>query len=317
MGATLRAAVVGVGHLGRHHARIYAQLPDVELVAVVDRELARAREVAAVHGCEALAHLDRLQGRVDVASVAVPTVAHREVAERLLRAGTHVLVEKPIAAALEDADALVAAARASGRLLMVGHSERFHPAFTVLARELARPRFFEIHRLSRFSARSVDVDVVLDLMIHDLDLVLFLDGSEVTDVDAIGVRALTDKVDIANARLRLASGCVANLTASRISTERLRRIRIFQAEAYWACDTAEGLVERYRLVRDSAGRPAIEHTRFPVPQGEPLALEIAAFLAAVRRGVEPPVTGAHARRVLQVALRIREAIERAAAGPVP
>jgi predicted dehydrogenase len=307
---TLRVGVVGVGHLGRHHARLYATLPGAQLVAVVDADPARASAVAGEHGCEALAHASELVGRVDAASVAVPTAQHREVAEPLLESGVDVLVEKPLAATLGDADALVAAAARCSRLLMVGHSERFNPAVITLAREVCEPRFFEIHRLSGFSSRSTDIDVVFDLMIHDLDLVLYLDGSEVVSLDAVGVKALTERFDIANARLRLSSGAVANLTASRISAEPVRRIRVFQPRTYLACDTLERSVERYKLAAGPGGTPRIEHARLPVPaDAEPLALELAAFLEAVRRRTPPPVDGLQGRRALELAERIRVAIE--------
>jgi predicted dehydrogenase len=300
-------AVVGVGHLGRHHARIWASLPGARLVAVCDRDLERARAIAAEHGCEALADASGIVGRVRAASIAVPTVHHREVAEPLLRSGIDVLVEKPIAATLPDADAILEAAREKGRLVMVGHTERFNPAIVALSSVVVRPRFLEIHRLAGFSARSTDVDVILDLMIHDLELLLHLDGSDVITVDAVGVAALTDKVDIANARIGLASGCVANLTASRISAETLRRVRVFQPRSYVACDTVARTVEEYRVEPGEGGRPAITRRQLAVGEGEPLALELAAFLACVRTRAVPPVDGAHGRRALDLAHRVRDA----------
>jgi predicted dehydrogenase len=305
-------AVVGVGHLGRHHARLWAGNSGARLVAVADVDAGRAREIAAAHGCDAVADARQLVGRIGAASVAVPTAAHREVAVPLLEAGIDVLVEKPVAPTLGDADAMNDAARRGSALLMVGHSERFHPAVRALSRAVSKPRFFEIHRLAAFTARSTDVDVVLDLMVHDLDLLLHLDGTEVVSIDAVGVAALTDKVDIANARVRMASGCVANLTASRISAEPVRRVRVFQERTYLACDSRQGSVERYRVVsRD--GAQAIERDLLPVESGEPLALEIDAFLAAVRARSRPPVDGTDGRRVLALALAVREAMERGAA----
>jgi predicted dehydrogenase len=305
--------VVGVGHLGRHHARLYAALPGVRLVAVADRDLERAKAIAAEFGCEAVGDASDLVGRVAAASIATPTLHHRAPAEVLLAGGADVLIEKPIAPTLEDADAILETARAAGRLVMVGHTERFNPAMATLARAVDAPRFVEIHRLAGFSARSTDVDVILDLMIHDLDLLLWFDGSEPMTVDAVGVAALTDKVDIANARIRFASGCVANVTASRISAETLRRMRIFQSRTYIACDTGEKKVERYRLVIGSDRKPAIAHELLPVDDGEPLALELAAFVASVRSRVAPPIDGLAGRRALELALRVREAI--AAASP--
>jgi len=307
-----RVGVVGVGHLGRHHARLYAASPGAHLVAVVDRDAARARAVAAEYGCLALASPADLIGRVAAASVAVPTLDHRAIAETLLAGGIDVLVEKPLAATLEDADAILAAAETAGRSVMVGHTERFNPAFAALAAASHAPRFFEIHRLAAFSARSTDIDVVLDLMIHDLDLVLHLDGTDALTVDAVGVSALTDKVDIANARIRFASGCVANLTASRISAEPLRRIRVFQARTYLACDTGRRSVERYAVEADADGAPRIRHERLPVDEGEPLARELEEFLAALDAGRVPAVDGRAGRRAVELAHRVRRAIESAA-----
>lgn len=304
----ISVAVVGVGHLGRHHARLYTALPEARLVAVVDRDPERARQVADEFGCEVLGEPEELVGRVEAVSVAVPTVDHRGVAEPLLRAGLDVLVEKPIAESLVEADAIIAAARDSSRMVMVGHTERFNPAVRALATAVEAPRFFEIHRLAGFTARSTDIDVVLDLMIHDLDLLLSFDGSEVASVDAVGVHALTDKLDIANARIRMTSGCVANITASRISAERVRRLRVFQARTYLACDTMERIVERYRLTQGQGGVPTIEHDRLPVEDGEPLEIELAAFLEAVRTRSAPPVDGVQGRRVLDLAFQVTESI---------
>ena len=300
--------VAGVGHLGRHHARLYATLPGVRLVAVADRDITRARAVAKEFGCEALSEAEGLLGRVEAASVAVPTVHHREVGETLLDGGVDVLVEKPMAASLEEADALNAAARRASRIVMVGHTERFNPAVIALARAVDAPRFLEIHRLACFTDRSTDVDVVLDLMIHDIDLLLYLDGTEPVSIDAVGVAALTEKVDIASARIRLASGCVANLTASRISADKVRKIRVFQSRTYLACDTVQGTVERYRLHSHPHGGPGIHREHLPVGSGEPLALELAAFVEAVRSRSTPPVDGLQGRRALGLAYRVREAI---------
>ncbi len=302
-----RTAVVGVGHLGRHHARLYAALPEVELVAVVDRDADRARAIAAEYGCVALERVQDLVGRVDAASVAVPTAFHRAVAVELLEAGIDVLIEKPLAREIGEADAILDAAAKTSRLVMVGHTERYNPAVRALFRAVDAPRFFEIHRLAAFSARSTDIDVVLDLMIHDLDLLLELDGTEVASMDAVGVAALTDKVDIANARIRFESGCVANLTASRISAEPLRRIRLFQSRTYLSCDTNARRVERYRLVMTPGGAPSIEHDELPVEPGEPLALELAAFVGAVRTRERPWIDGLKARRALVLAHRVRDA----------
>ncbi len=305
---TLKMGVVGVGHLGRHHARLYASMPGVELVGVADSDMERARAIAAEYGCEAFRNASELIGKIEAASVAVHTAAHREVAEQLLEAKIDVLVEKPLAVNPEEAESINGVAERNSRLVMVGHSERFNPAVMTLKRAVDAPRFFEIHRLAAFTARSTDVDVILDLMIHDLDLLLHLDGSEAVSVDAAGVAALTDKVDIANARITLASGCVANLTASRISSEPVRRIRIFQARTYLSCDTGTRSVERYRLVFGDGGEPKIEHDALPVEEGEPLGHELTAFVEAVRSRTTPPVDGRQGRRALELAYRVREAI---------
>lgn len=307
----IAVGVVGVGHLGRHHARLYAAMPGARLVAVADSDLDRARAIAAEYGCAAYGSASDLVGKVEAASIATPTLAHRAAAETLLAGGLDVLIEKPIAGSVADADAILAAASRADRLVMVGHTERFNPAMAALSRAVDAPRFVEIHRLAAFTARSTDVDVVLDLMIHDLDLLLWFDGTEPQTVDAVGVAALTDKIDIANARIRFASGCVANVTASRISAEPLRRIRVFQSRTYLGCDTGEQKVERFRLAIGSDKKPVIQHERLPVASGEPLANELEAFVSSVRLRTPPPVDGAAGRRALELAIRVREAIERA------
>jgi predicted dehydrogenase len=306
---TIKVGVVGVGHLGRHHARIYASLPGVELVGIVDHDEARARAIAAEHGCPVLASIDELAARADAVSVAVPTVHHREVAVRLLEQEVDVLVEKPISRTLDEADAINAAAEATNRIVMVGHTERFNPAVKALAGAVRQPRFFEVHRLAAFTARSTDIDVVLDLMIHDLDLLMALDGTEPVSVDAVGIHALTDRVDIANARVRFASGCVANVTASRISTESLRRIRVFERHTYIACDTGKQSVERYRLVPSEGQAPEIRRDMLEVADEEPLVNELAAFVDAVRTRERPAIDGRQGARVLRMAHEVLASIE--------
>ena len=305
----IAVGVVGVGHLGRHHARLYAALPGARLVGIVDRDAARARAIADEYGCRVFEQPAELCGEVQAASIAVPTEGHREVAEQLLAGGVDVLIEKPIARAVEEAEAINRCAEENGRLVMVGHTERFNPAVIALSRSVDAPRFFEIHRLAAFSARSTDIDVVLDLMIHDLDLLLHLDGTRPVSIDAVGVAALTDKPDIANARIRLASGCVANLTASRISAEASRRIRIFQSRTYLSCDTAARSVERYRLVRGGGGDPQIQRDTLPVEEGEPLGNELAAFVEAVRTREPPQIDGRQGQLVLELAHEVRRAID--------
>src|SRR5580765_2919672 len=225
---TLRVAVIGVGHLGQHHARILSTQPGVKLVAVVDTNRQRADEIAAAHGTRACYDATELAGQVDAVTIAVPTELHRAIALPFLAAGVPVLVEKPMARSLAEADEMIAAAARAGVAFAVGHTERFNPAVETARPLLSDPRFIEVHRLGAFPERSLDIDVVFDLMIHDLDVLRSLVPSEVESIDAVGVPVLTGRVDIANARLRFANGCIANLTASRISRDRVRRIRFFQ-----------------------------------------------------------------------------------------
>lgn len=306
----VRIAVVGVGHLGRHHARILGALEGASLVAVVDTDAGRAAEAAAATGARPLADYRDLFGQVDAVSIAVPTELHRDVALPFLDRGIAVLVEKPMARTLEEADELVAAARTSGATLGVGHTERFNPAVAAVLPLATSPRFIEVHRLGVFPDRSLDIDVVFDLMIHDLDIILALVRSDVVSIEAVGVPVLTPRYDIANARLRFASGCIANITASRISRERVRKIRFFQPDAYISIDYAAQEVEGWRLVRDGA-KPRIEGGALPVERDEPLRRELADFVAAARDRRPPLVDGAAGRRALELATRIAEKMESA------
>ncbi len=308
MGERTRTAVVGAGALGRHHVRILGSTPDAHLVAVVDRDVARAREHAGAHGAEALTEASALIGRVDAVTVATPTASHHAVVSELLDAGIHVLVEKPMTTTLDEADDLIARAEARGVVLAVGHTERFNPAVDVALGLLTRPRFIEVHRLGTFPDRSLDIDVVFDLMIHDIDLLLAALGEDVMDVEAVGVPVLTDRVDIANARLRFAGGCIANVTASRISRDRVRKIRFMEPSLYVSVDYASREVEAWRLRRDAGAKPAIEGGKVPVPDAEPLRREIDDFIAAVRERRAPRVPGAEGRRALALAQRINEAM---------
>jgi predicted dehydrogenase len=308
----IRTAVVGCGHFGRYHAEKFAASPAAELVAVVDRERARAEALAARFGTLALDDAGALAGRVEAASVAVPTQAHCEVASGLLEAGIHVLVEKPIAASLAEADALIALAAARGRVLQVGHLERFNAAILALADVLARPLFIESHRLAPFKPRGTDVDVVLDLMIHDIDLIGQLVGAPLASLEAVGVPVLSAFDDIANARLRFAGGCVANVTASRASLKSERRMRLFQKDAYVSIDFVAGAAT---IARKGSGEmfpgvPDIRIERRSFAANDALALEIEAFLAAVRGERAVAVSGAAGRRALETALRITQALER-------
>lgn len=296
-----RVAVVGVGALGQHHARVFAQLPESTLVGVCDTDAARAREVAARHGATVLANLDEVIAAADAVSVAVPTVDHHSVARRLLEAGKDVLLEKPMAVTLGEADDLIALAAAKGALLQVGHIERFNPAVDLLLAEARNPRFIEVHRLGAFSTRSLDIDVVLDLMIHDLDILLALDASEVVQVDAVGVPVLTSRVDIANARFRFASGLIANVTASRVSTEKVRKFRVFSPRTYISADFTAREAQVSRLTERAGGRPEIVVERTSAPEQEPLRRQIEAFLRSVRERIPPVVSGTDGRRALALA----------------
>jgi predicted dehydrogenase len=306
---SLRLAVIGVGHLGRHHVRLLSAMPGVTLVAAVDLIPERAAAAAAAAGCEALTDFRAVIDRVDAVVVAVPTAAHRAVAEAFLSRRVHVLVEKPMASSLADADAMIAAAERSGATLAVGHTERFNPAMAAAAPILAAPRFIEVHRLSGFPERSLDIDVVFDVMIHDLDIVLAVDRSDVLSVDAIGVPVLTDRVDIANARLRFASGCIANITASRISRDKVRKVRFFQPDMYVSVDYQAQELEVWRLRGQlGGGRPAIEGGKLEVANEEPLARELADFVAAIQDRRAPTVTGDAGRRALALATRVAQQI---------
>lgn len=302
----MRVAVIGVGHLGRHHARILAAMPEVDLVGVADTNLQRAREIAETHGTAAIDEATTLAGAVDAVVVATPTASHAAVALPFLDAGTAVLIEKPLARTLAEADAIIAAAARSGATLAVGHTERFNPAFVAARSRLTAPRFIEGHRLGTFPDRSLDIDVVFDLMIHDIDVVLATVDSPVSAIDAVGVPVLTPRFDIANVRLRFENGCICNLTASRISRDRTRKIRFFQPESYVAIDFAAQELEMWRLVRPPAGKPAIEGGPVAVEHGEPLARELDDFLAAIRDGRPATVTGAAGRQALELAQRITE-----------
>jgi len=332
-----RVAVVGAGAFGRNHVRVYHELQvagaGVELVAVVDRDpavLAAAYEKYGVAGYETVEAMLADGVRLDAASVCVPTVHHADAAETLLRAGADVLIEKPLAATLEEADRVVALARELGRVLQVGHLERFNPAVAAARENLNKPMFFEVHRLSIFTPRSLDVDVVLDLMIHDLDIVLSLVGSPVREVRAVGLPVLSGKVDIANVRIEFENGAIANFTASRVSTERVRKLRFFQARQYLSLDFARQdlLVIDAPDVRalaglDAAGLAALlaklqaggEHPsaglalrKVEVEQGEPLRLELVSFLEAVRLRSRPVVSGEDGRAALALALEVNAAI---------
>lgn len=328
--AKLRVAVVGAGAFGRNHLRVYRELQQagqgVELAAVIDSDAEVATRAAAEFGIPAFSSIESCLAvtKLDAASVCVPTVHHAAAAAPLLAAGIDLLIEKPLAANLADADRILELARTHGRLVQAGHLERFNPAVTAARQLLHRPMFFEAHRLSVFTPRSLDVDVVLDLMIHDLDIVLSLVASPVREVRAVGLPVLSNKVDIANVRLEFENGCVANFTASRISTERVRKLRFFQPHQYLSLDfarqdlllidvTAAAGMDAAQLA--ALAQAAQQHpsaglslAKVPVEQGEPLRLEIESFLNAVRTRTPPVVTAEDGRAALALALEINRAI---------
>jgi len=308
-GEPLRAAVVGAGYLGTFHAEKYARAAGCQLVAVADVDLPRAQALAARLGCRAVADFRTLVGEIDCASVVVPTQHHREVGGALLEAGIDCLVEKPLAADSAAAAELVAIARAGGRILQVGHLERFNPALTRLAFVIDRPRFIECHRLAPFTMRGADVDVVRDLMIHDLDLVRLLVPEEVVSIEAVGVPVVTPRCDIANARLRFAGGCIANVTASRVSAKRERKFRLFQPDLYAAIDLGERSVRICRRHLDEKGVPEIAWEQVDLGEADALEREIAAFLASVRTRARPAVTGEDGLAAMDLAERILAVME--------
>lgn len=334
MSRPLRAAVVGVGHLGKFHARIYKEIPGVELVAVADSNEAVGREIAAKHRCAFVDDPAKLPADLDCVSVVVPTAAHAAVAIPFLERGIATLVEKPIAPTLAEADRMIVAARKSGAPLAVGHVERFNPAIRAVREYAIEPRFVESHRLAEFKPRSLDIGVVMDLMIHDLDLVLHLVDSEIDSVDAVGGSMVTDREDIASVRLRFRNGAVANLTASRVSLQPMRKMRIFSPTGYVALDFGKsyallvkkgprfdelrrdlfkpdgslGILDKMKLLM--AGDDFIQKREPKMDETEPLKAELEAFVDAARRRVPPPVTGEDGRRALAAAQLVLEQLSK-------
>lgn len=306
---TLRAGVIGVGHLGQHHARLYASLPGATLVGVTDQDRGRARLIAERHGAQVFEEMADLLKAVDVVSIAVPTSAHYGVARACLEAGKHVLVEKPIAVKVAEARELVELANAKDRRLQVGHSERFNPIMQTMRPHVRRPAFIEAHRIGPYSERGTDVDVVLDLMIHDLDLVLSFNPGPVEEVRAAGVPVLSSTIDIANARIQFQSGCVANLTASRVSLTKMRRLRVFQRDSYVSIDfqSRQGIVgRRSGGPGDKPGFAIEEHKG---SDDEPLKLQLESFLHSVRTGASPLVSGEDGAAALALAHHVLAAID--------
>ncbi|HEX5426439.1 MAG TPA: Gfo/Idh/MocA family oxidoreductase [Candidatus Acidoferrales bacterium] len=311
----IRVAVVGAGEFGRNHVRVWREMEGAQLVGIVDANAERAAKVAAEFGTRALADVKALAAeRVQAVSLAVPTKEHARVGCELLAAGHDVLVEKPIASSLDEADALIAAAKQAGKILQVGHVERFNPAVLAAQKIVKHPLFFEVHRLGVFTPRSLDIDVVYDVMIHDLDILLTFVGAEIVDVKAVGIPVITDKVDIAHARLEFQNGTVANLTASRVSTERVRKMRFFQEHEYISMDFARQDVLRVR-VQSSEGKqpisiamPEIGFEQLPTTQREPLKAELESFRDCVRNRTAPAVDGVAGRKALAAADRVMEGI---------
>jgi predicted dehydrogenase len=309
---TVSVGVAGVGSLGFHHARIYNDLPEVELVGIYDTDAERAAEVAGQFNARPFTSLDEMAEAVEAASVVVPTDHHREVAGLLMDHGVHLLVEKPIAVTTVEAEQMVAMAQARNVILQVGHIERFNPVLEFLEEAVDRPRFIEAHRLSPYPPprdglhpRGTEVSVVLDLMIHDLEIILHLVQSNVTDIRAVGVPVLSPTEDIANVRLQFENGCIANITASRISPERMRKIRVFLDDAYISLDYQQQAGELYRKKEGAIVRRSV-----PIEKGEPLALELHAFAACVAHHADPLVSGEHAANALKLAVQIMQAIRK-------
>jgi predicted dehydrogenase len=307
----IRVGVVGIGHLGKYHLQKYHKLENCTIVAAADVLEDSARSAAELYHCRTLTDYREMIGSVDAVSIAVPTRCHHQVAKAFLEAGVHVLLEKPITETLEQADELIVLADRGGLVLQIGFVERFNPAVVALGKVIRKPVFIEAHRLHPFYERGTDVDVILDLMVHDLDIILHFVNSPLQDVDASGTAVLTDKVDITNARLRFANGCVANITASRISMKTMQKIRFFGLEGYHAVDFSKrDLLSLSRQV-GPAGQIEIVQNHVEIIQKDPLEEEIRAFIGAVTQKTAPPVTGREGREVLAVALRILEEIRKA------
>ena len=299
----LRVGVVGVGHIGSNHARIYSELAKADLVAILDIDPARADEIGGKYKTKVAASLNELADMVDAASIATPTSAHFSIARDLLAQGKHLLIEKPITEKTSDARDLAQVAAEKRLVLQVGHVERFNPVLSALEQRLTHPRFIEAHRLSPYPNRSTEIGVVLDLMIHDLEIILHLVDSTVENIDAVGVPVLSRGEDIANARLRFASGCIANVTSSRISPERMRKIRVFQEDAYLSLDYQGQSGEIYRRVNGQITREPVA-----IEKEEPLRQQLASFVDCALTGGEPRVSGSHAAAALELAVEITRRI---------
>ena len=310
LNSALRVGVVGVGYLGRFHALIYSRMPAVDLVGVVDLDPGRAAEVAREAGCAVFSRPEDLFDKVDAVSIVVPTTAHLEVTRPFLHQGIHVLLEKPIATSVAEGQEIVAVAREAGVVLQIGHLERFNAGVMALAEQISQPRFIEAHRMGSFVERATDVDVVSDLMIHDIDIILALVDSEITRIAAVGTPVLTDHVDIANARLEFANGAAANVIASRVSDKKMRRIRVFQEQRYLSLDFVEQTIDlAYPRPSPEGIRPEIVRERIQVDSAKPLDRELDAFVASVRGGPPPLVDGRVGLKALDVALQVKACID--------
>lgn len=301
----IKVAVIGVGYLGEHHARIYSSMSDVELVGVADIDKEKADSVAAKYATTPFYDHRALFGRIRAASIAVPTVFHHSIALEFIREGTDVLIEKPVTTTIAEADSLGREAAEKGVLIQVGHIERFNPAFRIMERHVQNPRFIEANRLGPYVGRGIDVDVILDLMIHDIDIILSIVKSDLVDIRAVGVPVLTNHIDIANARLEFANGCIADITASRVSREKMRKIRIFQPDAYLSLNYGEQSLSLYRRVIEN-GSPRITGEEIKPEKEEQLRSELRSFITAVRDRRDPAVSCADGREALRVALKIIE-----------
>ena len=300
----INVGVVGIGHIGINHARLYSELPHCNLVAILDADKRAAQKVAAKYGGKACESLEEFSNLVEAATLATPTESHHEIGSILLREGKHLLIEKPIASTTEHAQELAAIASEHQAILQVGHVERFNPALEALEEQLKKPRFLEVTRISPYPNRSIDIGVVLDLMIHDLEIILHLVRSPVVSIDPVGIPVLSRGEDIANVRLHFENGCVANLTASRISRDRVRKIRIFQEDAYLSLDYQKQ--NGYMLHLNGK---EIQRKRVKVIKGEPLQRELTSFIECARTGVQPRVTGHEAAAALELALKITTLIQ--------
>jgi predicted dehydrogenase len=300
----LRVGVVGVGHIGSNHARLYSEIPGVDFTAIYDVDPARANSISKKFRATVANSLDKFAELVDAASIATPTSAHHEIAVKLLQRGKHLLVEKPITENPQDATELAELAARNRLIMQVGHVERFNPVLSALEARLTHPRFIEAHRLSPYPNRSTDIGVVLDLMIHDLEIILHLVRSPVQSIDAVGIPVLSKGEDIANARIRFENGCVANVTSSRISPERMRKIRVFQEDAYLSLDYEKQAGEIYRREQGKITREKV-----PIERGEPLQQQLVSFIECASTGREPRVSGFQATAALELAVEITKRIQ--------